>query len=233
MSDAPQPKARKGGCLPTLGLLFVLLVLGGLGTGVYFITRPQDLSDIAGYGFSPAAAPTRNDMVATLKYGIDNGKVVTVTENDINHWLKKTLHAKQGGLLAGQVSLERVWVRLEDGHAEIVMERKAFGRPFTVSMYLQVERMQTLGGVETQVRFHGAPFHASLPKPPRGGRFGQLVVPPGFLHLLKPAYQKLAEQYRTELDLALTEMSRIEIKKDELILDPREPLGDHGMPSTF
>ena len=51
-------------------------------------------------------------MKAVLKNAIDRGYPVTLTETEINQWLGRTLATKQGGLLAGQVSLDRVWVRL-------------------------------------------------------------------------------------------------------------------------
>ena len=72
------------------------------------------------------------------------------------------------------------------------MERKIMGRPFTVSMFLRVEQLQGSKGVKTEVHLHGGAYHESLPKPPRGGRFGKLVVPQGFLLLVMPAYEKLA-----------------------------------------
>jgi hypothetical protein len=100
-------------------------------------------------------------------------------------------------------------------------------------MYLEVERMEGTDGVGTEIRMHGRPFHEDFPNPPRGGRFGQVVVPQGFLLLVTPAYKKLAAVFSEEIDLAFREMARIRIEDGSLVLDPREPLGDEGMPLTF
>ena len=231
MAESSKPKSG-GGCLGKLLVLILLAGFAGFGAAVFFIVQPQDLTDIGGYGPAAKTAPVR-DLKAVLQSSIDRGHAVTLTENEINHWLKRTLVAKQGGVLAGQLSLERVCVRLEEGHAEIVMERAIMGQPFTVSMFLRVEQLQGLKGVETKVHLEGGPYHESLPRPPRGGRFGKLVVPQGFLLLVKPAYEKLAAVFEDEIGV-IEQMSRLKIEKGRLILDPREPSNDPpGLPQTF
>lgn len=218
---------------------------------MFFIAQPQDLSDIGGYG--PAAKKTSaRDLKTVLQSALNRGYPVALTETELNQWLGQTLSAKQGGLLAGQVSLDRVWIRLEDGYAEVIMERAVMGRPFTVSMFLKIEQAQGARGIKTEIHRHGGPYHAYLPLPPRGGqmrwatiecaapcpprggRFGKLVVPQGFLILVLPAYEKLAELYREEIRLAFEEMVRIRIEPNRLILDSREPAGDPSkLPQTF
>lgn len=232
MAESSKPKSGVG-CLGKLLVLILLAGAIGLGTAVFFVIQPQDLTDIGGYG--PAAKVTSaREMKVVLKNSIDRGYPVTLTETEINQWLGRTLSAKQGGLLAGQVSLERVWVRLLDGHAEIVMERSIMGRPFTVSMFLRVEQLQGLKGVDSSVHLDGGPYHESLPRPPRGGRFGKLVVPQGFLLLVMPAYRKLGQLFVEEKELGFEEMARIKIEKNRLVLDPREPSVDPlGLPQTF
>ena len=168
-----------------------------------------------------------------LKSAIDRGYAVTLSEAEINQWLGRTLAVKQGGPLGDKVTLNRVWVRLEEGRAEVIMSRTAWGKPFTVSMFLQVERMEDVQGTYTEVRPHGGTFHPDFPKLLKGGRFGQMVVPQGFLILVMPAYEKLAGLFPEEIELAFKEMSRIRIEKGQITLDPREPTGHQGMPSTF
>lgn len=229
--EKPKPKSG-GGCVVKLVVLFLLVAGSALGTAVFFISQPQDLSDVGGYG--PAAPATSRDLRVVLKNSIDRGYAVTLTESEINQWLGRTLTAKQGGVLAGQVSLERLWVRLLDGHAELIMERRIAGRPFTVSMFLTVEQIQGPRGVETEIHLHGGPYHKDLPRPPRGGRFGRLVVPQGFLILVKPAYEKLVPLFQEEIRLGFEEMARIRIEKNRLVLDPTEPSGGFsGLPHTF
>lgn len=229
----PSKSRSGGGCLGKLIFLILMAAASCLGTALFFIAQPQDLSDIGGYAPMAKATPAR-EMKPVLKNALDRGYAVTLTETEINQWLGRTLASKQGGLLADRVSLERVWVRLNDGHAEVVMQRNLMGRPFTVSMFLQVEQVQGAKGVQTEVLLHGGPYHSSLPKPPKGGRFGRLVVPQGFLLLVMPAYRKLADVFREEIHLGFEEMSRIKIGENRLELDPRDPSGGPaGLPGTF
>lgn len=198
-----------------------MAVLCGLGTAVFFVTQPQDLSDIGGYGPASAGESSR-DLRAVLRASLDRGHTLTLGETEINRWLGRTLTAKQGGPLADKISMERVCVRLEDDVAEVIMERSVFGKPFTVSMFVKVEQTEGSGGQRTVVHRHGGPYTPDLPKPMRGGRFGKLVVPQGFLILVVPAYEKLAETYREEIRLAFEEMAVIRIESNRLVLDPRQ-----------
>ncbi len=225
-------KPKSGGCILRLALLILLVAGLALGAALFFIAKPQDLTDIGGYG--PSAASPARDLKVVLRNSIDRGYAVTLTESEINQWLGRTLGAKQGGLLAGRVSLDRLWVRLLDGHAELIMERRIAGRPFTVSMFVTIEQIQGANGVHTNVHVHGGPYHKDLPRPMRGGRLGSLVVPQGYMILVRPAYQKLVPLFSEEINLAFEEMARIRIEKNRLVLDPREPEGDMlGLPRTF
>jgi hypothetical protein len=233
MADPSQP-APGGGCLPRLLVLVLLLCGLGLAAALHSVFQPQDLGDIGGYGESEEASPPARDLAVVLKNSIDRGYAVTLTEREINQWLEQTLASRQDGLLAGKASLDRVLVRLLDGHAEVVMLRHVMGRPFTVSMFLTIEQTEDANGVHTNVHMHGGPFHEALPKPPRGGRFGRLVVPQGFLLLVKPAYDRLAACFHEETRLAFQEMARIRIEENRLVLDPREPDSlTPGLPNPF
>jgi hypothetical protein len=197
------------------------------------MAQPQDLSDLACYGTPPKTAPAR-DLKAVLHNALDRGYPLTLSESEINHWLGRSLVAKQGGLLAQYVTLEGICVRLEDGRAEVIMARKILGRSFTISMFLKIEQAQGPNGMLTEVQLHGGPYLASLPLPPKGGRFGKLVVPQGFLLLVMPAYENLASLFREELHLAFEEMARIKIEPHRLVLDPREPPDiPSALPFTF
>ncbi len=231
MGDDSKAKSG-GGCLSKLVVLFLLGAALALGTAVFFVARPQDLSDVGGYG--PAKSGNVRDLKVVLQNAINRGYAVTLSEAEINQWLASVLSSKQGGMLGGKVSLDRIWVRLLDGHAEVIMERSVFGRSFTVSMFLRPEQLQGLKGVENNVHLDGGPYHPDVPYPPRGGRFGKLVVPQGFLILVKPAYEKLAVLFKDEIHLAFECMSRVKIEKNSLVLDPRDPQDDvMKLPMTF
>ena len=228
----PKKPSSGGGCFSKLLFLILLAAAAGLGSAVFFVIQPQDLTDLGGYGPAMKTAPER-EMKVVLKNAIDRGYPVTLTEAEINQWLARTLVTKQGGLFEGKFTLDRVWVRLEDGRAEVIMARSLLGKPFTVSMYLQAERMEGAKGTRTEIRLHGGPYHKDFPDPPQGGRFGKLVVPQGFLLLVMPAYEKLAALFPGEIELGFRDMARIKFEKGRLVLDPREPLGQEGMPKTF
>ncbi|MGL5016858.1 MAG: hypothetical protein ACRDBP_01890 [Luteolibacter sp.] len=231
MADSSSSKVGAG-CFSKLLMLILLAAAGGLGMAIYSAVQPQDLSDLKTP--APAASPVQQrDVKVVLKNAIDRGFPVTLQEAEINQWLARTLVATQGGLLAEKVTFDRVWVRLEEGIAEVIMERQFLGKPFTVSMYLQIERLESPQGVFTEIHPNGGAYHPDFPHPPKGGRFGKLVVPQGFIHLVLPAFQKLAEQFPDEIELGLREMSRITLEDGRIVLDPREPLGQQGMPQTF
>jgi len=232
MADS-QETPPGGGCLGKLFSLIMLAGAAGLVEAMIASTRPQDLTDIGGYGQGPTTTPGQ-DMRVVLKNSLSRGYPVTLTETQINQWLGRTLVARQGGLLAQLVTLERVWVRLEEGYAEVILERKIMKQPFTVSMFIKVGQKQGPKGIQTEVQRHGGPYHPDLPQPLRGGRFGQLVVPQGFLLLVLPSYKQLASLFDEEIHLGFEEMARIHIEKHRLILNPREPSDNAGgLPHSF
>ena len=198
-----------------------------------FIAQPQDVTDIGGFVPLSKITPTR-DLKGVLQNAIDRGYPITLSETEINRWLGRSLVSKQGGLLANSISIDRVWVRLEDGYAEVVIGRKIMGQPFTVSMFLTIQQSEGSKGALTEVQLHGGSYHQDFPQPLRGGRFGRLVVPQGFLLLVLPSYQQLASLFRDEIHLAFEEMARIKIEKHRLILNPTAPASDlDSLPSVF
>lgn len=231
MADDNEPKKKKGGCLGKLMGLLILGVLVGLAAALYYIALPQDLSDIGGYApiaTTPASPP--RDMRAVLEKSLEGDYSVTLSETELNHWLARELELKQGGEFAKWVKLKRVWVRLREGVAEVIIERDVAGYPLTTSMFLQIEQTETAQGISTQIYLHGGGFHEMAPMPTRGGRFGQLTVPQGFLIMVMPDFQKLAEIFETEIDLGFQRMTRIRIEDKRLMLDPKKPTrsGDTG-----
>lgn len=232
MSDDKRP-APKSGCAVKFMTLILLLGAAGLGSALFFISQPQDLSDVEGYGGKAEAAP-RRDMKAVLKNSLERGYPLSLTEAELNGWLARTLEAKQGGLLGENASVENVCVRLTEGQAELIIERKIFGKPFTTSMFLRIEQVEGEKGPQTVVHRDGGGYHESVPFPPRGGRFGKLVVPQGFLMLVMPGFEKLAALYAEEISMAFEDMARIRIEDGRLSLDPRAP-GDNEslLPGSF
>lgn len=216
--------AKKGGCLGKLFGLLVFAVVAGLSAGIYFVSQPEDLTDIGGYDpaeETPASPP--RDIETVLRKSIEGDYSVTLSETELNNWLGRELELRQGGELAEWVSLKRVWIRLREGVAEIIIERDVAGHRLTTSMFLQVEQSDTAKGIITQIHLHGGGYHEDVPMPTRGGRFGRVTVPQGFLILVMKDFEKIAQLFETEIDLGFRQMSRIRIEDKRLMLDPKQP----------
>lgn len=224
MAKDEDKKKAKGGCLGKLMGLIVFVAIVGLGAAIYFVTQPQDLTDLQE---SPAAAGRNGssvrDIEEVLRKAIQGDYSVRLSEAELNRWMESQLELNQGGELGANVSLSRVWVRLTDGVAEIIFEREVAGYPVTTSMFLQVEQLETAKGMRTNVHLHGGGYHDSLPIPTRGGRFGQLTVPQGFLNLVLPDFEKLAVAFQPEIELGFEKMARIKIEDGALVLHPSPP----------
>lgn len=219
MSEKTPAPPRRSGCLGVIGYTAMLLIVLGLIAVLITAFLPQQLDDIDGYG---EKSGTSRDLKVVMQNSLDRDYPLTLTEEEINGYLAKTLKLQQGGALAQSAKLSGIWVRLEDGRAEVVLERKIFGRTQTVSMYLQVERMeQPDGTLVTEISRHGgAMFPNFAPKPRLGGRIGRLSIPEGYLRLVLPAFEQVAAALSQESDLALQRMSRVRIENNKLILQP-------------
>jgi len=213
------------GCLTKTISFLTWIVVTALVVAFFFMFQPQDLGDLKSRTELNAGSKPR-EMKAVLENAVNRGYPVVISEGEINHWLRRTLVCKQKGLLSDYVSLEGVWVRLEKDVAEVVMERKIMGVSLTTSMYLQIELVSGEAAVGKRIHRHGGPYHKNLYKPFRGGRFGKLVMPQGFLILLAPSYAKLADVFRDEIHLAFTEMNEIKITPRRMILNPDVSMGD-------
>ena len=222
-----EPRSR--GCLARIFGWVVFMGVVAMGTAVFLMIQPQDLSDLEGYGGS-AAAPAR-DLREVLSRSLDGGHEVVISEADLNAYLRATLAGDQGGAAGEVAKFKDVAVRLTKDLAEVIMVREIEGREFTVSMFLRVEQTLRPDGLyDTRILRNGGLYHPELTHPPRGGRFGRLIVPEGFLYLVLPAFSELAAAFqaegegqpRREIDL-IGEMTRIRIEDGKLRLDPRLP----------
>ncbi len=212
---------KKGGCLRRLLVFFVLVLLAGFAAVLFFIIEPQDTSDIGGYD-GLAAVGEQRDLAKVIENSIGRGHPVTLNEQEINRYIKRTLTARQAGHLSPWVEIKGIAVRTEDGRLEVVIERLIAGRPFTLSIYLSIEQQELPDGkIATYVHRHGGPMIGRLPHPMAGGRFGRVVVPQGFLLLVLPSFERIADLYQDELALVLEEMARIRIGSQGVVLDPR------------
>ncbi|MFD0892505.1 hypothetical protein KBB96_13850 [Luteolibacter ambystomatis] len=225
------PAKSGGGCIGLLTKGFLAVTILGMIVALAFVYLPQDVSGIEGVGPAAVSAP-KKDIKAMLRSSLERGYEVSFTEEEINGYLSRTLASKQEGLLGGNATIDGVWVSLEKDCAEVIIERRVFGRPFTVSTFLQVEQtMQPNGRVKTEVVLHGGPYFAGT-YPYRGGRFGSLVVPQGFLRLMLPSFEKLAQAYQEELAI-IPDMARIQISENRITFNPQAPGDDLGVGGSF
>lgn len=217
---AKPKESPKRGCVARL--LFWICAASSLllAVALVFMVLPQDLSDIDGYAESVPAAKPR-DLTAVLQEAVNRGHDVTLSEAEINRWVGQTLTVRQQGLMAGQVKLIRLGIRLQEGRVELVMERRLFGLTMTHSMYLQVRVESDETSSSKEVLLHGGPMQRFVPLLKRGGRFGSLVVPQGYLYLVKPAFFQLGEVYKKELHLIFRKMRDIKLEDGQVVLKPR------------
>lgn len=217
-TEAPK---KKGGCFSALMKLCVLVVLGGVGYAGYLVSLPQDLSDIAGQGKVDSLAGVR-DLKVVLDNSLEKKFPVTLTEKEINEWLTKNIRVEQRGLLSEHAKLERVLVRFESGVAEVIFVRKIKDWTFTHSLYCQLESKKENGESTTVLHLNGGKYHPMLDRPTKGGRFGRLEVPQGFVMLTMPAYHRLAESLKDELQLAVSKMEKVKIESNRVVLEPED-----------
>lgn len=218
MSEDSSP--RKRGCLARLLSSFLFFVSLGLAVALFFALQPQDLSSVKGYG--NAKNPNQRDLSVALHNAVERGYDLRLSEEEINGWLGQTLVGKQQGVLAASVKFEGVAIRLDKDLAEVVMVRSAFGRKFTVSMFLRIEQTETADGIATALHRDGGAFLDGFPNFKKGGRFGRLVVPQGLLLLVLPSFSELKDQFKDEISNGLEKMARVKIDDEYLVLDPRE-----------
>jgi len=215
---AQQPRSGSG-MLHKAGVVFVIATISGLLFSLFLLFQPQSLDGIGGMD----TAVGGRDVSAILRESQQRQVPVTLSEAEINQWLARTLETKQGGRFEDSVEFKRVVVRLTEGLAEVVMERELGGRTMTVSMFFLIKEVRDGNSLRTELNFHGGGYASWLPSPARGGRFGKLPVPQGFLRLVMPSYEALAETLSDELDNGFKRMVHIRFEDKQITLDPRIP----------
>lgn len=216
MPERKEPTKPKKGCLYFFGPVFLLAVAAGLAIAVYFICIPQDLSTVE----DGEKVASGRDLGLVFEKALGKGHTLTIREGELNHWISSTLECNQGGLGTDWVEIEGVSVRMEDGFIELIQKREIFGKSFTVSMFIRLEETEDDGKQVKKVHLNSGPLLEGSPYPRRGGRFGSLYVPEGFLLFVLPSYKQLAALYEKEIELAIEEMESVRFEKGRVILKP-------------
>lgn len=149
---------------------------------------PQDMSDIAGYRDNGRA----RDLEAMLLNAA--GAPVTVTESEINRYLRDTCRMRQTGIFSIITSGQGVAVRVHDGYAEFILDR-LLGSNFhqTTSVNLSFRQVNKLGRPVLEVDFKGGETLANGLA--RGGTIGSLAVPERHIKMLRPPLESLLGCY--------------------------------------
>lgn len=149
---------------------------------------PQDLSDIRGYGDHAAA----RDLAAMIRNA--NGGAVTITEAEINRFLRDTCRMRQTGIFSIITHGQGVAVRIHNGYAELIFDRiMGANMHQTTAVNLSFTRENHLGTPELHMDFQGGePILGGMPN---GGRIGLIAMPQRHILMLKPAIESLFSCY--------------------------------------
>lgn len=217
-----QASGSPTGILYKLGVLFVFSTVCGLVIAVIAILTPQNAHDVAGLDVADGG----RDVSAVLRESQQRQVPVTLTEAEINQWLARVVKPRQGGRFGEHAEIKRVYVRIREGLGEAVIEREIGGRRFTVSMFFSIRQTQNNDRVSTVLYLHGGKYSRLIPGLTRGGRFGRMVMPQGFLNMVFPSFEALGEALSEELTNGFQDMVFIRLGDQRIELDPRAPRRD-------
>lgn len=173
------------------GLIAVSLFLGFTLLLLLMLVKlwvPQDLSDIAGYNDTTAA----RDLTALIRNA--NGAPVTITEAELNRYLRDTCRMRQTGIFSIITHCQGLAVRLHNGYAELVFDRLMGANMHqTTAVYLTFSQESKLGVPELKVELRGGePLLGTMPN---GGSVGSIALPQRHVLMLKPALESLLGCY--------------------------------------
>lgn len=168
-------------------LLFVLFT-GSLLMLVFYMWRPQDMRDIAGY----TDKGTARDLAVALRNA--NGAEIIFTEGEINRYLRDTCRLRQTGIFSVLAHAQGVAARLHDGYVELVIDRVLSTHLHqTTAVHLSFVQEIDHGRPHLRIEYRGgAPIMGSLPQ---GGSIGQIGVPQRYIQMLRPALETMLDCY--------------------------------------
>lgn len=217
------------GCIKKLFLLTLLLAMAYFAVHIYYIWKPVGKSDpfttvlvestvfpaIKPYSFLhidgrkeilEGAELEEKNVKGRLDFSIERQQPVTFTEEELNIWLQERLKVRQEGLLKDKVNIRGIWVDLQPGVMEVIIEREYLPEKFhATSMFLKFERTEK--GLSIQ------PFSCQI---------GEVKAPGGFARLILPAFKKLAAELSEEIQpYHDRKIYNIEVEDGKITLDPR------------
>jgi hypothetical protein len=219
---AKAARRSRPGCLARLFGMAGMICMVVLVAMVVMVITPQDLTDLR---MRSAAQPGVRDVSESLRQAVTRQYEITLDEAVINRWLESV-----SGRL-GDAGGGRLWVRLiGENRAELIWERPMLGKSLTFSVFLTFSERRENDSIIKTLDLQGGQYHPDLPIPLIGGRFGQLLVPQGFLLAVLPQFQEAARCFQDEIHHGFDEMNHIRIQPGKLVLDPRVELSNETLP---
>ena len=159
---------------------------------------PQDLKSIAG---NDDNMQYRNLTAYITTRAAQREANITITEADLNRYLKNTCALHQDSIFSLLVGNESLLCRVHDGYIELIIDRVIdaglgiadirFHQ--TTSVYLTFTQEIVNGEPKLNVEFKGGePIWGEMP---RGGCIGRLPIPQRHILMLQPALANLRDSY--------------------------------------
>lgn len=134
----PKPVVYDGGL--SFGTVLMALIALGLLALVVMVALPKDLKTVAGYpGDASDNAAPRHILSELQAAMVNRGAEITLTEEEVNRYLRRRLNGEQKGFLGSLVSFRGVCVDFSPNQAEVVVEREIFGLPLTMGVELAAD----------------------------------------------------------------------------------------------
>lgn len=168
------------------------------------VYTPESLDDIAGRD-TGLEAPV--DLLEQVRSAVASGRVFECGEGAINQHVQTVLEGRESEGIDILAEFRGLWIRLREGGFDVVFEREVLGFRSTVSAQLRIVRDEAGYRIEA-----------------RGGKFGRLSVPPGFLRLIGEGLANAGRVFEPEKEV-LSLSSGLTITAGRLRLDPHQGAG--------
>lgn len=166
------------------------------------VLRVADLGDVEGRDPEGSASPCR-DLGSLLEESLARQEgLVSVSEAEVNSYLRKTVTGRQKGITGLFVSFEGAYVNFMENELEVLLVRKVLGRPFVVGCRCGLAS----GGKGIVVRSTGSSV-------------GKLKIRRAVVKVAMGSFRRLAGVYQPELAL-LARMGGVSLEEGRIVLDP-------------
>lgn len=212
------------GLLKLIVGVFTLLILAGMLTVIFLLSRPGEIPEIDGKEAIAAGKVKQEKLLDRMKLAFNSKEKFVVTEEQLNHYLASKLSLTQGGKADTYIDIKGIWVDLREDWMDFYIEREVkWGGG-------KNEKGEVL---EPQTQLHVTKFgfkietieHAdkSLEKriAPGAGKIGSSPLPGLFGKLAKAPLEKVAECFTEELEL-FSKMVQMRVFEGKLELSSKE-----------